>query len=160
MDTRKRKSKDQESRVAKELSGRVTPASGAMWGAKADVRNDLFLVECKTTEKISYRLTFNVWHKIYKEAIKDGLRTPVMSIDTQNGKHKYAVICTKDLSFGELDHLVVKKNTTIKDNSSYLIKISDSDRFYLSSPKGLCYDLSLIPWSTFLEEVVPFYEKS
>lgn len=159
MDTRKRKSKDQESRVAKEISGRVTPASGAMWGAKADVRNDLFLVECKTTEKLSYRLTFNVWHKIYKEAIKDGLRTPVMSIDIQNGKHKYAVMCTKDLSLGELDHLVVK-NTSIKDKSSYLIKTSESGRFYLSSPKGLCYDLSLIPWSTFLEEVVPCYEKS
>lgn len=159
MDTRKRKSKDQESRVAKELSGRVTPASGAMWGAKADVRNDLFLVECKTTEKLSYRLTFNVWHKIYKEAIKDGLRTPVMCIDTQNGKHKYAVMCTKDLSLGELDHLVVK-STSIKDKSSYLIKTIESDRFYLSSPKGLCYDLSLISWSTFLEEVVPCYEKS
>lgn len=159
MDTRKRKSKDQESRVAKELSGRVTPASGAMWGAKADVRNDLFLVECKTTEKLSYRLTFNVWHKIYKEAIKDGLRTPVMSIDIQNGKHKYAVMCTKDLSLGELDHLVVK-STSIKDKSSYLIKTAESGRFYLSSPKGLCYDLSLIPWSTFLEEVVPCYEKS
>lgn len=159
MDTRKRKSKDQESRVAKELSGRVTPASGAMWGAKADVRNDLFLVECKTTEKLSYRLTFNVWHKIYKEAIKDGLRTPVMCIDTQNGKHKYAVMCTKDLSLGELDHLVVK-STSIKDKPSYLIKTAESGRFYLSSPKGLCYDLSLIPWSTFLEEVVPCYEKS
>lgn len=41
MDVRKRNSKNQESRVAKEVLGKVTPASGALWGSKGDVRNDL-----------------------------------------------------------------------------------------------------------------------
>lgn len=53
MDVRK-KSQLQEKRVASELGGRVTPASGALWGAKGDVKSDLFLAECKTTEKPAY----------------------------------------------------------------------------------------------------------
>lgn len=50
---KKKKFKNQESRVAKEVSGKVTPASGALWGSKGDVRNDLFLIECKTTKRTS-----------------------------------------------------------------------------------------------------------
>lgn len=88
----KRKSTLQEKRVAKELGGRVTPASGALWGAKADVRNDQFLVECKTTSKDHYVLNYSTWEKIRHEALRDGFREPVMCIDLLDGKHRLAVL--------------------------------------------------------------------
>ena len=57
MNEKKLQSRKQEKRVAKETKGKTTPASGAFWSAKADVRSKLFLVECKTTQKDYYDLT-------------------------------------------------------------------------------------------------------
>lgn len=152
MDERKRNSKNQESKVAKELSGKVTPASGALWGAKADVRSDIFLVECKTTISDRYRLTFNVWNKIYLEAIKDGLRIPVMCIDLLNGKKRYAVMCTKDLPSNlTLGSPLCSGSTTKSFN---VIK----DSRFLLEDKGKCYYLSAIEWNVFLGEVVSLYD--
>lgn len=56
MDRRIRNSRSQERRVARDLGGRVTPGSGNQWHAKNDVRAPGWSVECKTTEKESYRL--------------------------------------------------------------------------------------------------------
>lgn len=157
MNTRKRNSKNQESKVAKELSGKVTPASGALWGAKADVRNDIFLVECKTTEKDFYSLTFNTWDKIYHEAIKDGLRIPVMCIDLSNGKQRYAVMCSKDLpdsverqSFLQRDYDKIPKTSfRVKSKGSFVVSNRQQDKVF---------NLSVIEWSDFIEKVVSFYE--
>lgn len=80
----KKKSQLQEKRVAKEISGRPVVASGALWSRKGDVRNNDFLIECKYTDTPFYSLTFNTWDKINREAIKDGLRIPVMSIEIQS----------------------------------------------------------------------------
>lgn len=159
MDTRKRKSKDQESRVAKELSGRVTPASGALWGAKADVRNDIFLVECKTTEKDFYSLTFNTWDKVYHEAIKDSLRIPVMCIDILNGKYRYAVMCYKDLP----EYNPLYSSVNLSKPSPYVAKssfrVKDIGLFSLvNSRSNKAYCLVSMNWSSFLNEVVKFYE--
>ena len=76
MKTVKRRSQKQEKSVAKDFNARTVVASGAKWGAKGDVRNDKFLIECKTTEKDYYSLTANVWEKIEREAITDHMRTP------------------------------------------------------------------------------------
>ena len=92
----KKKSQLQEKSVAKDLDAKTVIASGALWGSKGDVRHDDFLVECKTTEKKSYSLTMKVWEKIEKEAIKDGLRVPLMCVDTQNGEYRFAVFLEKD----------------------------------------------------------------
>lgn len=161
MDTRKRKSKEQENRVAKEISGIVTPASGALWGAKADVRNDIFLVECKTTEKDFYSLTFNTWDKVYHEAIKDGLRIPVMCIDILNGKYRYAVMCYKDLP--EYNPLYSSVNLYGSKPSSYVAKssfrVKDIGLFSLvNSRSNKAYCLVSMSWSSFLNEVVKSYE--
>ena len=64
MKTVKRRSQLQEKSVAKDFNAKVTVASGALWGMKADVRNEKFLIECKTTEKDYYSLTAKVWEKI------------------------------------------------------------------------------------------------
>ena len=92
----KKKSQKQEKSVAKDLNARTVVASGALWGSKGDVRHDNLLVECKTTDKSFYSLTMQVWEKIEKEAIRDGLRLPVMCIDLNGGKDRYAVFRDKD----------------------------------------------------------------
>ena len=84
MRTIKKRSQLQEKSVAKDFNAKVTVASGALWGMKADVRNDKFLIECKTTEKDYYSLTSKVWEKIEQEAIKDHLRIPLMVIDLED----------------------------------------------------------------------------
>lgn len=84
MSTVKRRSQKQEKSVAKDFNARPTVASGALWGMKGDVRNDKFLIECKTTEKNYYSITTKVWEKIEDEALKDRMRTPLLIIDLQD----------------------------------------------------------------------------
>lgn len=96
MKTVKRRSQKQEKSVAKDFNAKVTVASGALWGMKADVRNDKFLIECKTTEKDYYSLTAKVWEKIEQEAIRDHLRIPLMVIDLED---KDRVVVFRPLDF-------------------------------------------------------------
>lgn len=84
MSTVKRRSQKQEKSVAKDFNAKPTVASGALWGMKGDVRNDKFLIECKTTEKDYYSITTKVWEKIEDEALKDRMRTPLLIIDLQD----------------------------------------------------------------------------
>lgn len=79
----KRKSAKQEKRTAKEFGGKLTPASGAMWGAKGDVRTEDFLIENKYTDANKYKLELKILEKIEKEALKDNFRTPVLQVDIQ-----------------------------------------------------------------------------
>jgi hypothetical protein len=92
----KKQSQKQEKSVAKKLNAKVTIASGALWGMKGDVRNDKYLIECKTTSKSYYSLTAKVWEKIEKEAIKDHGRIPLMVIDLLNGDNRYVVFNPND----------------------------------------------------------------
>ena len=85
-------SQKQEKSVAKDLNARTVVASGALWNAKADVRNSQFLVECKTTEKDYYTITAKVWEKICKEANRDRMREPLLVIDLHNN-HKERYVC-------------------------------------------------------------------
>ena len=80
----KRKSAKQEARTAKDFGGKVTPASGALDGAKGDVKTSFFLIENKYTDKDFFKLDASIWAKIFREATKDGLRVPLMQIDIQD----------------------------------------------------------------------------
>lgn len=106
MKTVKRRSQKQEKSVAKKFGGKVTAASGALWGMKGDVRSEKFLIECKTTEKKYYTLTAKVWEKIALEALKDHMRTPLMLIDLED-MERYVVFNPKD--FEKSDVLDVLK---------------------------------------------------
>jgi hypothetical protein len=120
----KKKSQIQEKRVAKEINGQPTIASGAIWTQKADARADLFLCECKTTDKAYYPLQVKTWLKIEKEALKDSIRTPIMCIDLRGGKNKIAVVRYLDLiSLDIPDHVQFLGNAQpeIIENKSYRI---------------------------------------
>ena len=67
----KRKSAKQEKRTAREFRGKTTPASGALSGAKGDVRTGVrngsytnendFLIENKYTDKNFYPLKYSIY---------------------------------------------------------------------------------------------------
>lgn len=122
----KKKSQLQEKSVAKDLNASVVVASGALWGSKGDVRHDNLLVECKTTEKPYYSVTFKVWDKIEKEAVKDGLRLPVMCVDIKDGRERYAVFLDKHFRH-------YKSFNEIYDGNVY--QMTDRKSFRVDSPK-------------------------
>jgi len=75
----KKKSQRQEVRVAKLLSGRVTPGSGSFAGHKGDIVHDRFLIEAKRTDKDSLSIKNSWLGKIEAEAFQAG-RYPALSI--------------------------------------------------------------------------------
>lgn len=147
----KKKSQLQEKSVAKDLDAKTVIASGALWGSKGDVRHDEFLVECKTTEKPYYPLRMKVWEKIEKEAIKDGLRIPLMCIDINNGKDRFAVFLEKDFRhYKTLDDLYTG-DTGWTDRASF--HVCEPDRVLMLSYRNKLGETPIFivaPWDDFL----------
>lgn len=83
----------QERRIAKEIGGQVSAASGAL-SRKGDVRNDVMLVEAKTTGKSQYTVRAKELEKIWREALIDG-RLAVLVFDL-NGR-SYGVLEWNDV---------------------------------------------------------------
>lgn len=132
----KKKSKKQESKVAKEIGGKVTIASGALYFQKADIRSEEFLIEAKTTEKSFYSLNIQIWNKIEKEALRDNLRTPLMHIQTNDGKQQFVVMSYNTFLALELDNLnyvgqgnepILTSNKSFRIREDILPKIKDLD---------------------------------
>lgn len=87
---RRTKWRRQEKSVSKRLvKGKESSASGATWASKGDARSKKHLVECKRTDKDSFRLTAEVLDKIRIEAVKVG-REPVVQLEIAG--REYAVI--------------------------------------------------------------------
>lgn len=81
--------------MAKDLGGRVQPASGATLYAKGDVRSPGLHSEAKTTSKKSYSLTLAEIEKIRTEGMLAGADGWAMQIEFQRllvGGTKVAVI--------------------------------------------------------------------
>lgn len=93
--TRKR-SKKQESRIAKELSGKTTINSGATLGQN-DVVTDWGEVEAKTTSHNSYSLKTKDWEKLQEKSPVN--KIPVMVIDFEQADISLAVISMDDLKW-------------------------------------------------------------
>ena len=148
----KKKSQLQEKSVAKDLDAKTVIASGALWGSKGDVRHDDFLVECKTTEKSFYSVTMTVWEKIEKEAIKDGLRIPLMCIDLNDGKDRFAVFREKDFRHYKTYYDLETGDTSWSDKKSFRVHP------YPERIMMLCYKYKngetpvfvVAPWDDFL----------
>jgi len=94
-----------EKNTAKRLGGRLTPASGAVEGAKGDIVLDDFLVEAKSTIKNSISLKLDWLLKITGEARKVG-KTPALAITftTGNGRpvHNGRYVIIREDDFKEL----------------------------------------------------------
>ena len=68
-----------------------------------DVRTDDFLIECKTTANNYYILSRNTWEKIENEALKDGIRVPILQVQLENGVSEIVVMSIHDFLTLELD---------------------------------------------------------
>jgi hypothetical protein len=68
-----------EKRVAKKLGMKQTPASGALPGAKGDMKNSEYLMEAKSTINSSMQLQKGWLDKIQKEAMAIN-RVPAVTI--------------------------------------------------------------------------------
>lgn len=149
--TTKYKSNLQEKRVAKDLQAKTVIASGAIWSAKADVRNDMILCECKVTDKPFYSLTMQVWSKVEKEAIKDGLRIPLMCVELNGGKDKFAVFKEKDFRhlYNRYFDLYVG-DTQWCDKKSFRVVSPARVIMSLFNDKGETLILNVCTWEDFL----------
>lgn len=74
-----KQSQKHEKRLAKEIGGSRTAASGAFWSRKGDVRNGSILIEHKWTGKKTKTISSAELKKISTEAFMDG-RLPVFGI--------------------------------------------------------------------------------
>ena len=83
MDRHHRRSKRQEKRIAKQRDGQITKGSGNGQYDKADVIDEHFLTEAKTTEKMSYSLKNSEWLRVKKQAADKGLM-PCMDIEIKD----------------------------------------------------------------------------
>ena len=81
-----RSGRSSESRLAKVLGARLTPASGAMQGAKGDIMLKDFLIEAKSTLRDSFSVQLSQLAKIRAEALSAG-KSPMLSVSfcTGNG---------------------------------------------------------------------------
>ena len=130
----KKVSKFQEDRVAKKLGGKSQIASGALYFAKADVRTDKFLCECKTTERSSYSLKLATWNKVYLEALKDSMRISIMQIDLEGGMTSLIVMrfddfqsCFCDLSIGEVGESICTSKKSILVTSEVIVECENNN---------------------------------
>ncbi len=144
---KKKKSKKQEERIAKQIGGKTVVASGALWGAKGDIRTDKYLVEAKYTDTNHYTLNVKTWNKIEQEAIKDGLRIPVMCVSIKN--KDYAILTVDDFIFLNKSVILVGEiiNTSAKScRLKYDMSFGYKEIYFEGKVR-----LSVIPWDYFLD---------
>ena len=146
----KKKSQLQEKSVAKDLDAKTVIASGALWGSKGDVRHDEFLVECKTTEKPFYSVTMKVWEKIEKEAIRDGLRIPLMCVDINDGADRFAVFREKDFKHYKNYYDLETGDSRWTKGKSFRVAQPNRVAMLSYSDKGETPVFVVAPWDDFL----------
>ena len=83
----------QEKRVAKAVNGKQVANSGAPIFVAGDVRNDLFLIECKTHTEARQQFTIKKeWiDKNREEAFQMGKRYSALAIDFGDGEQHYLI---------------------------------------------------------------------
>lgn len=155
MPTPRGKSKKQEKRLAKEIGGRTTIASGALWWDKGDLSNDRFLIEAKRTDSNKFRLEKRIWEKIRSEAIGCG-RIPLLLIEIGN----FEVVCTslnyyRELTgnfattkcfSSEVQSITITPNSwdDEDDVSCILFRFCDSDTMIIGTKRTFFTDANVI----------------
>lgn len=94
MSETKRRSVQQEKRLAATTGGQVSAGSGSGWKRKSDVRSPRtedtpFLWEAKRTDAKSFSLKLDDWEKNRRYALSEG-RTPAMHVEI--GKRRLVVL--------------------------------------------------------------------
>ena len=87
------RSEKQEKRLATQLKGKRSPASGAGIGLKRDVRTKRLLIEAKTTGQASYYAKVTEISLLTKQAFREG-RTPAFIVQVRD--HEEVVLMPED----------------------------------------------------------------
>lgn len=98
------RSKKQESRIAQELSGKLTINSGATFGQN-DVIVDFCEIEAKTTLKETFSLRLDDWRKLKKKCAVN--KMPIIVVDFESCSDSLAV-----LNYDDLMYLIQRANQT------------------------------------------------
>lgn len=80
-----RRSREQESRVARAVGGRRQRGSGSSYRAPQDVKAPQHLVQVKYTDKDSFSLRRAEWERLCNDAARAG-RSPMMVIEFMDGE--------------------------------------------------------------------------
>lgn len=147
--TTKYHSNIQEKDVAKQFNGRTVIGSGSLWYADSDVRNDKYLIECKTTAKDHFVVKTDIWEKIRNEAIKDQLRIPLLVVDLYN-EERYVVFNPKDFEFGYVAEFledIPPRSFILKSFMQFPYQFER----VLTSRDGNRYPLRVLPIDEFIE---------
>lgn len=95
-ETTRKRSRKQETKIAKDLNGRATINSGATFGEN-DVVVDFAEIEAKTTKHNSFSLKMEDWTKLRKKS--NVKKIPAMVIDFESSNRSLAVIDYEDLKY-------------------------------------------------------------
>jgi len=80
---------------AKAFKGKRTKGSGNLWYSKGDISSKIFLIESKTTERNSFRVSQKLWKKIWEEAVRTQ-KIPLLSIRLLNNNMDMIVLEQRD----------------------------------------------------------------
>lgn len=78
-----KKWEQKEKKDSKDFVGQRQKGSGNYWAKPGDVKTDTFLIEDKQTDKRSYSIKYDLWDKIYEEALFS-YRIPLLSLQIQD----------------------------------------------------------------------------
>lgn len=95
-ETTRSRSKKQETRIAKELKGRITSNSGATFGEN-DVITDFCEIEAKTTKNKSFSIKTDEFQKLKGKCKIDKL--PIFQIDFETTKDKLVILDYEDFLY-------------------------------------------------------------
>ena len=86
-----RAGRSSESRLSKTLGGRLTPASGALEGAKGDIKLEDFILEAKSTTRDSFSVSYSQLAKIKAESLSSD-KAPGLTVSfvTGNGAPRHS----------------------------------------------------------------------
>lgn len=87
----KKKGQDFEKKVQKAIN------SGALWFSKGDLSTDNYVIECKYTDKLSYRITQKTLEKLWNDAFDSG-KLPYFVIGiSRNDKEMFILSCNLEI---------------------------------------------------------------
>ena len=84
-----------EKNDAKDFGGKVTPRSGGYFSFPGDVVTKDYLIDSKTTDKKGFRITADMWTKVFNEALKSR-KLPILSILLINNGIELVVLDKND----------------------------------------------------------------
>ena len=89
----RRRSQQQEKRMAKKVGGTTNAGSGSGWRRQNDVREDDVLWEMKRTDKQSISIALKDWEKLRTNALTED-RMPAMHLEI--GRRRLVVLSEDD----------------------------------------------------------------